>query len=349
MQSSSNRLAATGLPRIEAVSFVSASRVPQMAGAEEVVGGDHPSRRSDDRGPRAERARATTDSSPRDSGSALLLRRERELQPTQSGSERRGVARGRGVHHRAGAGGRRLVDRDAEHRFRVPVRGAGRSRTGRRHRRAGCRLRGPTRSSSPTRSGSPFRARSERSSRTSRGSGFPSACTCTTRATRGMRTRSQPLSAGATLLDASLGGIGGCPFAPRATGNIATEDLVYLLARRGDRDGGRPRRADRGRGLARGDSRRGARGPGVSRWHRFRRLPVGTPVVRPSLRRWPRAPLVRSGSVHQVLVLNASYEPLNVCSDRRAHVLVWKGKAEVVEQHAQPLRLRRAARSSART
>ena len=34
--------------------------------------------------------------------------------------------------------------------------------------------------------------------------------------------------------------------------------------------------------------------------------------------------------MHQVLVLNASYEPLNVCSDRRAHVLVWKGKAEVV-------------------
>ena len=34
---------------------------------------------------------------------------------------------------------------------------------------------------------------------------------------------------GATLLDASIGGLGGCPFAPRATGNIATEDLVYLL------------------------------------------------------------------------------------------------------------------------
>jgi isopropylmalate/homocitrate/citramalate synthase len=34
---------------------------------------------------------------------------------------------------------------------------------------------------------------------------------------------------GATLFDASVGGIGGCPFAPRATGNIATEDLVYLL------------------------------------------------------------------------------------------------------------------------
>jgi isopropylmalate/homocitrate/citramalate synthase len=34
---------------------------------------------------------------------------------------------------------------------------------------------------------------------------------------------------GATILDASVGGLGGCPFAPRATGNIATEDLVYLL------------------------------------------------------------------------------------------------------------------------
>ena len=37
------------------------------------------------------------------------------------------------------------------------------------------------------------------------------------------------LEAGATVLDASIGGLGGCPFAPRATGNIATEDLVYLL------------------------------------------------------------------------------------------------------------------------
>lgn len=41
------------------------------------------------------------------------------------------------------------------------------------------------------------------------------------------------IAAGATVLDASLGGVGGCPFAPRATGNIATEDLVYLLDRSG--------------------------------------------------------------------------------------------------------------------
>jgi isopropylmalate/homocitrate/citramalate synthase len=37
------------------------------------------------------------------------------------------------------------------------------------------------------------------------------------------------LEAGASVLDASVGGIGGCPFAPRATGNICTEDLVYML------------------------------------------------------------------------------------------------------------------------
>jgi 5-methylcytosine-specific restriction endonuclease McrA len=42
--------------------------------------------------------------------------------------------------------------------------------------------------------------------------------------------------------------------------------------------------------------------------------------------------------VNQVLVLNASYEPLNVTSVRRAHVLVFKGKAEVIEHLEQPLR-----------
>jgi len=41
------------------------------------------------------------------------------------------------------------------------------------------------------------------------------------------------LEAGAATLDASIGGIGGCPFAPNATGNVATEDLQYLLQRSG--------------------------------------------------------------------------------------------------------------------
>lgn len=41
------------------------------------------------------------------------------------------------------------------------------------------------------------------------------------------------VEAGVDILDASVGGIGGCPFAPGATGNIATEDLVYMLERAG--------------------------------------------------------------------------------------------------------------------
>lgn len=39
--------------------------------------------------------------------------------------------------------------------------------------------------------------------------------------------------AGVRMFDASLGGLGGCPFAPRATGNIATEDLIYMMQRSG--------------------------------------------------------------------------------------------------------------------
>ncbi len=41
------------------------------------------------------------------------------------------------------------------------------------------------------------------------------------------------ITAGAEVLDASLGGLGGCPFAPAATGNIPTEDLIYMLGRMG--------------------------------------------------------------------------------------------------------------------
>jgi hydroxymethylglutaryl-CoA lyase len=41
------------------------------------------------------------------------------------------------------------------------------------------------------------------------------------------------VEAGVSILDASVGGLGGCPFAPAATGNIGTEDLVYMLERAG--------------------------------------------------------------------------------------------------------------------
>ncbi len=45
------------------------------------------------------------------------------------------------------------------------------------------------------------------------------------------------LEAGVRIFDASCGGVGGCPFAPGATGNIGTEDVLYLLQRMGYRSG----------------------------------------------------------------------------------------------------------------
>jgi isopropylmalate/homocitrate/citramalate synthase len=53
----------------------------------------------------------------------------------------------------------------------------------------------------------------------------------------GLANAAAALEAGATLLDASVGGTGGCPYAPRATGNIPTEDLVYMLHGMGVRTG----------------------------------------------------------------------------------------------------------------
>ena len=45
------------------------------------------------------------------------------------------------------------------------------------------------------------------------------------------------LELGVTYYDASVGGLGGCPFAPGATGNVCTEDLVYLLQESGHETG----------------------------------------------------------------------------------------------------------------
>ena len=48
----------------------------------------------------------------------------------------------------------------------------------------------------------------------------------------------QSLQMGFTIFDSSAGGLGGCPYAPGASGNLATEDLVYLLDRLGIKSGG---------------------------------------------------------------------------------------------------------------
>ena len=49
----------------------------------------------------------------------------------------------------------------------------------------------------------------------------------------GLANAQAAVDAGAASIDASIGGIGGCPFAPAATGNIPTDDLLYLLSRSG--------------------------------------------------------------------------------------------------------------------
>ena len=49
----------------------------------------------------------------------------------------------------------------------------------------------------------------------------------------GLANAQAAIDAGAASLDASIGGIGGCPFAPAATGNVPTDDLLYLLSRSG--------------------------------------------------------------------------------------------------------------------
>lgn len=53
----------------------------------------------------------------------------------------------------------------------------------------------------------------------------------------GLANAASAVASGATLLDASVGGAGGCPFAPRATGNVPTEDLLYMLDGVGHRTG----------------------------------------------------------------------------------------------------------------
>ena len=63
--------------------------------------------------------------------------------------------------------------------------------------------------------------------------GMPLRCHFHNTRNTGLANAYAAIEAGATTLDASIGGIGGCPFAPAATGNIPTEDLVYMLARMG--------------------------------------------------------------------------------------------------------------------
>ena len=149
------------------------------------------------------------------------VRGDGDLQPSQ----RQHVARGRGRPGRGHRGhGRGLApDSDDLGRVRLPVRGP--RRPGRRCRAGGARSPAAPRSCSPTRSASRRRRTCAALVERTGAEGFHGHNTRNT----GYANALAAIEAGAWLLDASVGGLGGCPYAPKATGNIATEDLVYLL------------------------------------------------------------------------------------------------------------------------
>jgi hydroxymethylglutaryl-CoA lyase/(R)-citramalyl-CoA lyase len=218
-----NRLARTGLPAIEAVSFVHPGRVPQMAGAEEVVAGIE---RRDGvvysglvlNAKGAERFAASgldelhfnlaaTESFGRENQNATpeqalgvlaAIETDRPVSVSISvafgcpfeGAVDPGVVLDI-VERSAAAGADEVVLADTigvavPRQVRALV-----AEASKRDRRVGVHL------------------------HNTRNTGFAAAYAA--------------LEAGATVFESSAGGLGGCPFAPRATGNVATEDLVYLL------------------------------------------------------------------------------------------------------------------------
>ena len=131
---------------------------------------------------------------------------------------------------------------------RLPLRGPGRARAGVRDRAAARRRPARRRSASATRPGWPTRVQvreffEQRASELPGQSSSPR--TSTTRAGRAWRTCSPRSRPAVDSFESSFGELGGCPVPPGATGNIATEDLVWMLRRDGHRDRGRPAGADR--------------------------------------------------------------------------------------------------------
>ena len=223
-----------GVPGVEVASFVDPKRVPQMAGAEDVVAAVGPcpgpvraGLALNERG--YERLLATGLDEVRFAFGVT----ESFNQRNQGAAVEDSIAAARRIAARARGDGLRCVGH-AQRRIRVPVRRRGRSRRVSSRSRSRSPRSSRMRSSSRTRSASPSPSavrvprRPRRRARAARW-----AATSTTRATPDTRTRSLRSTPGRRVLDASVGGLGGCPFAPNATGNIATEDLVYLLEREG--------------------------------------------------------------------------------------------------------------------
>jgi hydroxymethylglutaryl-CoA lyase/(R)-citramalyl-CoA lyase len=215
-----NRLAVAGLPRIEAVSFVRNDRVPQMAGAEAVVEG-------------IERRVGTQYSG--------LVLNERGWERFQaSGLDRVNVTFGATESFNRENGNATLeeavarVDAILARSGDVPA-------TVTISVCFGCPFEGRVDPGVVVELAARFAGRAEVVLADTIGVATPSAVRALFTQTgaqgfHGHNTRNTgyancvaALEAGVQLLDASVGGLGGCPYAPRATGNVATEDVVYLL------------------------------------------------------------------------------------------------------------------------
>jgi isopropylmalate/homocitrate/citramalate synthase len=217
-----NRLAAAGLPRVEAVSFVRDDRVPQMAGAEDVVSG-------------IERREGTE-------YSGLVLNEQGYERFAATDLDRLNVTFGATEEFNRRNGNASLdeaVERvegilaEAAKPATVTISVAfgcpfeGRVDPGRVVELAG-RFDGAEVVLADTIGVAAPREVRDLIAR-SGAAGFHGHNTRNT----GYANALAALEAGATVLDASVGGLGGCPYAPRASGNVATEDLVYLLEREG--------------------------------------------------------------------------------------------------------------------
>jgi len=214
-----SRLATAGLPRVEAVSFVRDDRVPQMAGAEKVAAA-------------LERREGTE-------FSGLVLNARGWERFRAAGLDRVNVAFAATEAFNRANGNASLADAlaDAE----AIVAGADVPATVTISVCFGCPFEGEVDPGRVADLAARFAGRAEVVLADTIGVATPSRVLSLVERTgaegfHGHNTRNTgyanalaAVQAGARLLDASVGGLGGCPYAPRATGNVATEDIVYLL------------------------------------------------------------------------------------------------------------------------
>jgi (R)-citramalyl-CoA lyase len=223
-----DKLAATGIPRVEAASFVNPRRVPQMAGAEEVM--------------------AAIERSPHTSYAGLVLNEKGYERAVEAGVDEVRYAfpvtetfarRNQNTTvEDATALSARLVERARLDGVRVSITlsaAFGDPFEGKVEPGHVLDLAGEVAASIPDEIvladtigvGVPSQVRNLVEGVATHG--ITVGCHFHDTRNTGIANAAAAVESGATVLDASVGGTGGCPFAPRATGNIATEDLIYLL------------------------------------------------------------------------------------------------------------------------